>query len=224
LAALPFTFTFFTAAFHGAGGIGLEPICFAPLGLFALRGDRKARFLGLMALLFTVTWFFTEQEARFLMPVLSVSAVFAAGGASYVLWQRSRLGRIVCWTAVTVSVLYGGVFIVQSQGRRIASLKSNSAEKQWLAANVPYAAAFAYLNGSKDVKRVLLLDPTVPPYYLKKDYIKPKGPYGEVSPDDGSASHILDVRSDTFHTEYQVTNPAGLHLVFSSEDARVYAR
>jgi hypothetical protein len=223
LAALPFTFTFFTAAFHGAGGIGLEPICFAPVGLLALRGDRRVRFLGLMALLLTVTWFFTQQEARFLMPVLSVSAVFAAGGASYLLWQQSRFGRIVCWAAVAVSVVYGGVFIVQSQAKRLASLRSNAAEKQWLATNIPYAAAFGYLNGSADVKRVLLLDPTVPPYYLKKSYIKPKGPYGETSPDDGSASHILDVRSDIFHTEYQVTDPAGMHLVFSSEDARVYA-
>ena len=44
---------------------------------------------------------------------------------------------------------------------------------------IPYLAGFEYLNGQPAVRRVLILDRTIPPYYLDKNYLKPVGQWGK---------------------------------------------
>jgi hypothetical protein len=78
------------------------------------------------------------------------------------------------------------------------------------------------------------LDPSVPPYYLEKDYLKPLGRYGE-QPLPGvnnplevlselpqrHITHVLDVRSE--EQGFQVPeHPKNLVLVFEREDQRIY--
>jgi hypothetical protein len=229
--ALPFTFTYDPAAFQGGGGIGLAPLCFAPAAILALWKDRAVRFLAALGFLFTLVWFVTQQEARFLIPVIGLSAVLAAIGASFVLWQQSGWGRAVSWAVVGVSAAYGGVFVMQAQLPRIASLRGGAAEARWVRTNTPFYDAFAYLNRSPEVKRVLILEGTVPPYYLKKDYVKREGPYGE-TPFSGDPlaqlgalgiTHVLDVESATFHAHFRIGDEKRLRLVFRGNDARVYA-
>jgi hypothetical protein len=81
---------------------------------------------------------------------------------------------------------------------------------------------------------VLILDRSVPPFYLDKDYRKPVGQWGELTlpgvatPADALAqvgklhvTHVLDANSEV--APFQVNQPAaGLHLVFEGKDQRVY--
>ena len=97
-----------------------------------------------------------------------------------------------------------------------------------------FIEGFDYINRTPEVKRVLILDRSVPPYYSNKDYVKPLGQWGElVYPDVKSAAdilprlvqlgttHVFDVKSTI--ADYQVpANYPGLELVFEVPGQRVY--
>jgi hypothetical protein len=81
---------------------------------------------------------------------------------------------------------------------------------------------------------VLILDRSVPPFYLRKSYVKPVGQWGERTlpgADTGVAAlehnyelhitHVLDVVSPV--SGFQIQNPPpGLKLVFERPDQRIY--
>jgi hypothetical protein len=100
--------------------------------------------------------------------------------------------------------------------------------------DIPYLESFEYLNTSPSVRRVLILDRSVTPYYLDKDYVQPEGRWGERTLPGaisslqalGNArelgiSHILDVNSEL--GPFQVDEHSqGLSLVVDSQNQRVY--
>jgi hypothetical protein len=90
------------------------------------------------------------------------------------------------------------------------------------------------LNGVPSVTRVLMLDPTIVPYFLIKDYVKLFGLYGEQEfpdvPDPQTAlrrlpsfgaSHVLDVNSVVGPFRIPPNQP-GLTLVFETPNQRIY--
>jgi hypothetical protein len=83
--------TYHTANFHGAGGIGLCLLALAPFGIVAMRRNTFARSVVLLALLLTCTWFFTQQESRFLIPIYWGGRFFGGGMELYfsALWQAA---------------------------------------------------------------------------------------------------------------------------------------
>jgi hypothetical protein len=81
---------------------------------------------------------------------------------------------------------------------------------------------------------VLILDPSVTPYYSNKDYLKPFGQWDEhVLPDVRTPgemlakldqlhiSHVLDVNSSDYGFRVPQNYP-GLVLIFDQPDERVY--
>ena len=46
---------------------------------------------------------------------------------------------------------------------------------------IPFAKSFEYLNTEPAVTKVLLLDPSVPSFYLEKAYVEPVGQWGELT-------------------------------------------
>jgi hypothetical protein len=73
---------------------------------------------------------------------------------------------------------------------------------------IPYLPSFDYLNNDPSVKKILILDRSVPPFYSRKPYIKPVGQWGELTlpqisdsletlPHAGElhVTHVLDVVS-----------------------------
>jgi hypothetical protein len=231
---LPFNLTYHTADFSGAGGIGLAPLAFGPLGLLALWRQRFARQLALIALLLLVLWFVTMQESRYLIHVYTLSAVFAAAG-----WQKAwsltgMRGRILCVAVVALSVLYGVYMIGTFELPAARSVFSAGQARKWRAERAVFIEGFDYLNRTSDVRRVLILDVSVPPYYSDKDYVKPFGQWGEraypgvetatdILPKlrELGVTHVFDVASKV--SGYQVPRDyPGLMLVFEGPGQRVY--
>jgi len=232
---LPFHLTFYPANFlNGAGGIGLAPLALAPLGILACRANWFARALGLFALLQTAAWFVTAQEARFLIHVYAILAIFAVWGWKYAVRTASRFGRVLAELTVACSILYGSFMIASARAEDVhAALSKPFAQKRRLE-EVPFASSFDYLNNEVSVQRVLILDPHVPPYFCEKDYLKPVGRRGELALPEANnlplllselprlqVSHVLDVRWD--NSAFRIPDhPRGLTLVFDLDDQRIY--
>ncbi len=231
---LPYQLTYHTSNFNGAGGIGLVPLGLGPLGIYATRKSATTRFLTGVVFLLTLGWFMTQQESRFLINVYAIGGVFGVIG-----WERvgtfgGRGVRIVAGVLVSVSVLYGMFLIVKPEVDPMHAVFSSAYAAKRNMEQIPYAQSFDYLNGDPSVKEVLILDRSVPPFYLEKNYVKPVGQWGEITvPGVESASqalgvlarlrvtHVLDVNSEI--APFQVRQPtAGLRLVFEARNQRVY--
>jgi hypothetical protein len=231
---LPFNFTYRPAAFHGAGGIGLVPLAFLPIALAVLRRNREAQLWMVWSVLFTLAWFVTQQEARFLIPVLGLAASLGAIGAGYLWATRRPITRILTAGIAGLSIGYGLLTHVATAGERIESVFSNQIETR-REAIIPVKEAFEFLNSSPDVKAVLVLNRFLPCYYLHKPYIKVRGQYWEqpiASVSDARAAlaqirslhvtHILDVQG-IWGTSFELSGIPNPHsLVFSSPAARIY--
>jgi len=232
---LPFHLTYHPANFmNGAGGIGIVPLALGPFGLFGCQCDRLAKGLGLFAMVQTIVWFVTMQEARYLIHVYVIAAIFGVCGWRHVVRVSRLVGPVLSGLVVATSVLYGLFMIGSARIDDVHAAVSRSFEEKRRSAEIPYVDSFSYLNNESSVTKVLILDPLVPPYYLDKNYVKPIGRRGEeVIPDATDlqqvlmdvprlhASHVLDVRSAkaTFRI---LDHPGNLTLVFERTDQRVY--
>lgn len=231
---LPFNLTYHTANFHGAGGIGLVPLGLAPIGIYATRKNSTTKFLVVIGALLTVAWFLTEQESRFLIQVYAIGAVLGVVGWKEVKKLSGGVGRAVGAVLVSVSVLYGLFMIVKPEIDPMHAVFSPRYAAMRQEREIPYVKSFAYLNHEAAVKEVLILDRSVPPYYLEKNYMKPVGQWGELTVPGVTSSaqalqqlgtlsitHVLDVNSEL--SGFQVKQPAaGLQLVFEAKDQRIY--
>ena len=235
LLLLPFHLAFHPANFeNGAGGIGLVPLTFIPFCFRALRWERFAKALGLFAILMTLAWFYTEQESRFLIQVYVIAAIFGVAGWSYVVRVTPRFGRALSALTVAISISYGLYMIVAARAGEIHALASSSFAETRKQNGIPFLESYRYLNNEPSVRKVLVLDPFVPTYYLDKEYLKPIGRWGEhllpgidssrqvlSEPSERDFTHVLDVRFK--EGGFQLPeHPAGLVLVFEARDQRIY--
>ena len=70
LLLLPFRLTYWTAWFHGGGGVGLAPLAFTPVGLALLWKQRAVVAWAALGVMLTVFWFYSCQEFRYLDPAV----------------------------------------------------------------------------------------------------------------------------------------------------------
>jgi hypothetical protein len=233
---LPFNLTYHTSNFHGAGGIGLCPLALGPIGILAFRSKPVTRVLALSMFLLLFLWFLTQQESRFLIHVYVISTVFAVLGWREVVASQRRFSKYLVVLVVLLSCSYGIFMIVKARiddARTVLSPRFAAVKRE---TSIPYLASFNYLNRESSVQRVLILDNSVPPLYLDKDYLKPIGQWGERTlpgaPDSHQAlaqalahqlgvSHVLDVHSVYSAFQIKPGSPE-LLLVFETPDQRVY--
>lgn len=235
LLLLPFHLTYSANLFHGAGGIGLVPLAFLPAAIARLWRQAQARFWFTWAGILGLLWFLSDQEFRFLMPVVAVWTVAAAIGGGELLRRSPLALRTVAWLTVIASLAYGTGVVAWDGGvraRRVASLRSPAAAQRLWDREVPYARALAFLNAEPDPGSVLLLDPSVLTYYLHRPYQVIRGPYGEQPlgpltipqaldrlPEQG-ITEVVDVRSE--FSGFRLTPRPEWRLEFSTADARIY--
>jgi hypothetical protein len=231
--SLPFNLTYHTSRFHGAGGIGLAPLAFAPLGLWLGWRNRYVQGLVLLAWLMATLWFF-QQESRFLIPVYAMTAVLAVLGWRGLLSTAGKSATVLAAAAMLLSVSYGGYMIVSARKADLHSALSPEYAQRMRAEGIPFLESFEYLNGAAAVHKVLILDRSVPPYYLDRSYLKPIGQWGEqvlpgveravdVLPHakEYGVTHVLDVRSTMAPFQVPEKFP-GFELVVDLPDQRVY--
>lgn len=160
LLLLPFRFTFHPANFlNGAGGVGVALLCLAPLGLLIKRRDLFVKTLTLFLCLQTLAWFYTEQEARFLIHAYVILACFAIWGWSCASEEGARLGSMLARLSVAVSLLYGLALMVPARAADMHATLSTSFEEIRRVREVPFLDSFQYLNENSAVKGVLVLEP-----------------------------------------------------------------
>ena len=231
---LPYNLTYHTSNFHGAGGIGLAPLAFGWLGILASWREPFARRLALIGFLLLLLWFVTIQESRFLIPFYAISAVFAVLGWEFVEPLMAKRGRVLCATAIAISVAYGFALMAKSRIADLHSVFSPVYAQQRRTSEIPYVESFDYMNRDPLVTRVLILDRSVPAYYSDRDYVKPFGQWGELLFVDASTpgdilrrvdelhpSHILDVQSEVSDFCVPPDYP-GLALVFDRPRQKIY--
>lgn len=232
--SLPFRLTYHTSNFHGAGGIGLYALALGPFGLIALWRNPFSRAAALLAFVFTVEWFLTQQESRFLIHVYAIGAIFAVAGWEYVKSVTPRAGSLLSAIAIGCSLAYGLFMIGRAQAADVAAAFSQSVAERQRQEHIPFLESFRFVNNHPSVQKILILDRSVPPYYCDKSYLKITGQWKEqVLPDVRNAqdalehlktlhvSDVLDVRSEI--SEFQVaTDTPGLVLEFERPDQRIY--
>jgi hypothetical protein len=235
LLLLPFHLAFHPANFeNGAGGIGLVPLTFIPFCFRALRWERFAKALSLFAVLMTIAWFYTEQESRFLIHVYLIAAIFGVAGWRYVVGVTPRFGRALAALTVVISISYGLFMIVAARADDIHAVVSKAYAGTRRQKGIPFLESFRYLNNDPAVRKVLVLDPFVPTYYLDKEYLKPIGRWGEhalpgidnpqqvlAEPSKRDITNVLDVRFKDGGFQLP-EHPEGLVLVFEARDQRIY--
>jgi hypothetical protein len=230
---LPFNLTYYSSRFHGAGGIGLTPLAFCPFALLLARRNSRAVALIALAWIWTTTWF-VQQESRYLIPAYAVFAVIAVLGWRWLLAAAGKLAAALASVVIAVSVFYGCFMIASASRESLHAAMSPSYAQRFRRERIPFLESFEYLNHENGVRRVLILDSSVTPYYLDRDYLKPLGTWGEsILPYAGDTvkvlahvdglgiTHILDVNSE--YSPFQV--PPGspkLTLVLDLPRQRVY--
>ncbi len=202
------------------------------LGSYEVSRERGVWSLLGICFLFTLAWYVTQQESRFLIPVVCVAAALAGVGAEMALRQTGRT-KLLAWSILGISIVYGGLIILHDEWPRLTWLRGPAAELNRQRAQVPFYSAFGYLNETAAVRRVLILDKLVPTYYLHKPYVKILGPYGE-TPVRGVTSeaealqqsgsmgitHVLEVEPKA--TPMTEAGCGQLKVVFNSANARIY--
>jgi hypothetical protein len=230
---LPFNLTYHTAQFHGAGGIGLAPLAFCPLALLVGARNRTAKCLALLAWIMTTTWFL-QQESRYLIPVYAILAALAVLGWRGLLARTEKSASIIAAAILGVSLCYGCFMIGSGRAEDLRAVVSPASAQELRNEKIPYLASVEYLNSNAAVRKILILDRSVQPYYLDRTYVKPIGQWGEqVLPGVTRASdvlpqakqlgttHILDVHSSIAPFQVPESFP-GLVRVLDLPDQRVY--
>jgi len=231
---LAYNLTYHTANFNGAGGIGLAPLALGPFGIVASRRNDFARTLALLAFLLTTFWFVTAQESRYLIHVYVIAAIFGVIGWRYVGSATPQLSPLLAAAVVGCSLLYGLYTVGSSRLDDIHAVFSSSFAEQRRQERIPFLECFEYLNRDASVRKVLILDPIVQPYYSDKSYVKPFGNWGVRTLPDApdldrvlarlhglGVSHVLDVNSGYF-TFQLPERTTGLTLVFERTNQRIY--
>jgi len=234
LVLLPFNLTYHTADFSGAGGIGLVPWALGPLGFLACRRDLFARALALFAYAYLLSWFLTAQVSRYLIPVYIIAVIFGVLGWHSVAAMSGTIGRALCAVVVAISISYGLYMILPSRADDVHAALSPSFQLQRQRRDTPLFDCFDFLNRESSVSRVLLLDTSIAPYFVKKEYVKPFGRWGERTvPGVTSVSdvipqlpnlhvtHILDTRVDGQSFKLSEHAPE-LTPVFSCKNGMIY--
>ena len=234
LLLLPFNLTYHTADFNGGAGIGLTALALAPLGAIAAWRDPFARRLAILSGVLALTWFATIQESRYLIHVYAIGAIFAVLGWRYIKSVAGRRGAVLAAIVICISVPYGLRSIALARRMDTFSVFSERYAAERRDALMPFWKSFEFINHDPSVTKLLILDPSVPPYYSEKHYLKPFGQWGEVvlpearTPADVLAelsqlgvSHVLDVRSSVSGFRVPQNFP-GVALVFEQPGERVY--
>jgi len=205
-----------------------------PIGLIAARKNLLVRTLAVLSLFLLISWFVTQQESRFLIHVYAIAAIVSVLGWRHVQLQGKPFAGVLPTLLVAVSVGYGLFMIGKAWPAEVNAVFSERHAEQVRKANIPFLQSFEYLNSSPDVKKVLILDKSVTPVYLDKDYIKPLGQWGELTLTGVSTpiealkeahelgvSHVLDVNSEV--ASFQIVGSrTGLTLVLEARNQRIY--
>ena len=234
LLLLPFRLTYWTAWFHGGGGMGIAPLAFGPVGLAIATKRRTTIAWAAFGALLTIFWFYSDQEFRFLDPAIGIFAAFAGVGAETLLRQRSKMSRWPAFAAIGISLAVGGAHVFKSRVDRLRSVFSPTHAEARYRAGVPHFNAFEYLNSQTGVKKVFVCQPYTTVYYLRMPYTVAIGRLGEQAHPgihsvaeavgavrDLGVTHVLDV--SYYNSDFLWPREGAGKLIYEEKDVRIYS-
>ncbi len=235
LILLPYQFTYFTDNFAGAGGFGLVPLAFGPIGIWQSRQRPEVKFFVLWATLLTLIWFVSDREARYLIPGVIVLFVLASKGLQYCFASVKRQTRVLAWSVLLIPMIYGLAYLISVDSPRVLALLSAEQRATYFEKNVLGADLFAYINSSDEVRSVLVTAPrsnswpTFVAYYLDKPYVRVRGElFGElpllpIRTNEEALKHVKQLGVTHVITEKNLdVSSYPLHLVFQTPIGRIY--
>ena len=107
-----------------------------------------------------------------------IAAVFAVRGWRYAVETAPKWGPALSAAVIACSILYGGYTIGHERADEVHAALSNRYAALRDHETIPFVDGFDYLNTAPAVRSVLILDLSVPPYYLDVPYVKPFGQWG----------------------------------------------
>lgn len=123
-----------------------------PLLLLAVIREPRARLLGALLLAYLATWFSTDQNLRFLLPILPVAAALAAGGMEQAVAAVSRIPLADRARRGMIPVV-GAAFFIPAVVWPIGQLAVNgpppvtrAGREAFLTARLPAYPCYGYLN------------------------------------------------------------------------------
>jgi hypothetical protein len=168
-----------------------------------------------------------RRDRRILFANSDLAAFPSLRKRNFMAWKQPK----PCYDG---SILYGLLMIVRVQTENLHAVVSSNFAQLRRAREIPYLALFDYLNSDPSVKKILILDRSVPPYYSQKPYVKLVGQWGELTLPQISTglealpharelhiTHVLDVVSSV--SGFQIEHPpSNFELVFQSTGQRIY--
>jgi len=172
---LPWDLLASPARYLEAPRISLWLLLGLPLALAGALADRRARWLSLVALVYTAVWFVEYQNPRFLLPVLPMLAVSEAVGAASVM---ERMGWKPPWRraasfALAAAVLVPAVAGTLAQVRQLGPVPATpQARDAFLRARVAGYDALKRLNDERGGRYAVysLLLPS-PVYFARGQFV-----------------------------------------------------
>jgi hypothetical protein len=155
-------------AFDGSGWLSPLAILVPPLALLN-RSLRTGVSVALVACLFYVgCWFFTAQQARFLIPVLPVLSVLASVGLRELL-RAGRAGRWLAPAAAGAALAGGFVIFAVYCAQFVPVVTGFETKEQFLADRTAYYGGIEWLNRETRESDRVLID--FPSPYLDRPYV-----------------------------------------------------
>jgi hypothetical protein len=122
-------------------------ILFAPVALLDPRARRAARIVLACVGAYLLVWFFSVQDARYLLPAMPVLAVLAAVGI-VAMARQGELGRTVAIVGSVSAFAVGGVVSVAYASRFVPYLANRQSEDAFLRDTVSYHESTEWLNAN----------------------------------------------------------------------------
>lgn len=234
LLLLPFRLTYWTAWFHGGGGMGLAPLAFGPVALALVWKQRAGAAWAAFGAMLTLFWFYSDQEFRFLDPAVAILAAFAGVGAEALLQQGGKNSRWPAFAAIGISLAVGGMHAFSSRASRLLAVFSPTYAEARFREGVPHHDAFQYLNSRPEVKKVFFCHPYTTVYYLRKPYTVAIGRLGEQphanigsvtdavgAVHDLGVTHVFDL--NFYNSGFAWPSTGAGRLVYEEKDVRIYS-
>lgn len=153
LVTLPWHLSFNQPAFGGEPPLTPAFFFVVPFLLFAIFADRRVRWLLVIVCVFVLYWFYTIQLSRYLMPVLPLLCVAAAGALDYTFSRISVLRRWSGYilTLIAIPLMAEGWLYAESRLRAEGPVPVTSEQRDaYLARRIPAYTAVQFLNHSRE--------------------------------------------------------------------------
>jgi hypothetical protein len=170
---MPFFLTFSSLKYGSIAGISPIFLIFIPMLLLMGKPDFKFRFLLIYSFIYILTWFFTSQQLRFLIPALAILAIPTAYSIHTIHSMNSNLAKKTIALFMLSFLVFNLVFFIGINYKKIGYISGIQTKDQFYGSLSDYNdhGVFEYLNKNLPTGSKILLFQTIQGYFSDHDYV-----------------------------------------------------